>query len=199
MVKHLPVIFEMDPLKVPISEFPITNLQPIYDFNEVCYNTASEFVDGFDQDMVKSSKGGQYCKDSIINLTLAVGKDPCHRKFRVPIISIRPKLFMCGIKIHKGNPEKALEYCIKESEKHGHEVGYCSSAYKMYKNVYDNKKENLKESLKEHHGKKVKNKECKGDECGSNCWIASIVSIILVVLFVIMVIYGISALKTMKI
>ena len=52
MATKLPAIFEMDPNKVPISKFPISRTQPIIDFNQVCYNTASEFVEGFNQDTV---------------------------------------------------------------------------------------------------------------------------------------------------
>jgi hypothetical protein len=76
----LPSIFEMDPSKVPISQFPISSLPPIQDFNQICYNTASEFIDGFSYDETVNSKGGQYCKAGVTKLLIAVGKNPCKKK-----------------------------------------------------------------------------------------------------------------------
>jgi hypothetical protein len=133
----LPSIFEMDPSKVPISQFPISSLPPIQDFNQICYNTASEFIDGFSYDETVNSKGGQYCKAGVTKLLIAVGKNPCKKRIRVPVINLRPKLFARGLRVHGGNPEKAKAYCISQSNNCGAEVGFCTSAYNMYKTVYD--------------------------------------------------------------
>ena len=105
----------MDPNKVPISDFPISRTRPIYDFNYVCYNTASEFVDGFDPDAVTQSPAGQYCKAGIKKLVKDIGKDPCHYRIPPPVIKIRAKLFSEGLKKYNYNAEKARKHCLKRS------------------------------------------------------------------------------------
>ena len=52
---NLPSNFQMNPDKVPMSDYPINRKQPIIDFSQVCYNAAVEFVDGFDPDAVRNS------------------------------------------------------------------------------------------------------------------------------------------------
>ena len=214
----LPSIFEMDPLKVPISQFPISSLPPIQDFNQVCYNTASEFIDGFSYDETVNSKGGQYCKEGVTKLILAVGKTPCKKRIRVPVINLRPKLFAHGLKVHKGNPEKAKAYCISQSNKCGAEIGFCTSAYNMYKTVYDDKMPIHVPLVKpyvneEKHEKRVDEKfrendirdtspgpspGCKGDDCGANCWVVGITTTILVLFFVFFLMYSIMTVSTSK-
>jgi len=211
----LPSIFEMDPLKVPISQFPISSLPPIQDFNQVCYNTASEFIDGFSYDETVNSKGGQYCKAGVTKLILAVGKNPCKKRIRVPVINLRPKLFAQGLKVHKGNPEKAKAYCISQSNKCGAEVGFCTSAYNMYKTVYDDKmpvyiplvkpyvneeKHVPSEGFRENSTEKTQTPGpgCKGGDCGANCWIVGIITTILVLIFLIFLIRSIIVVSTAK-
>lgn len=222
----LPSIFEMDPSKVPISQFPISSLPPIQDFNQVCYNTASEFIDGFSYDETVNSKGGQYCKAGVTKLLLAVGKNPCKKRIRVPVINLRQKLFAEGLKVHAGNPEKAKAYCISQSNNCGAEVGFCTSAYNMYKTVYDDKMPRHIPLVKPYVNEEGKRKEkermvekfrenmsendttptptpgpgpgCKGDDCGANCWVVGIVTTILVLLFVIFLMYCITAVSTAK-
>ena len=114
MATKLPAIFEMDPNKVPISKFPISRTQPIIDFNQVCYNTASEFVEGFNQDTVMQSKAGLYCKAGVEKLTKAIGKDPCQFRLPVPVINLRAKYFAEGLRKHKNDPEKTRKYSIRK-------------------------------------------------------------------------------------
>lgn len=215
----LPSIFEMDPLKVPISEFPISSLPPIQNFNQICYNTASEFIDGFSYDETVNSKGGQYCKAGVTKLILAVGKNPCKKLIKVPVINLRPKLFAEGLKVHKGNPEKAKAYCISQSNNCGAEVGFCTSAYNMYKTVYEDKMpihiplvkpyvnekkrvERFRENMVGEDATRSPtpgpSPECKGDDCGANCWVVGIVTTILVLLFVIFLMYCITTVSNAK-
>ena len=226
MNKQLPSIFEMNPLKVPISKFPISSLPPIKDFNQICYNTASEFIDGFSYDETVNSKGGQYCKAGVTKLILAVGRNPCKKLIHIPVINLRPKLFAEGLKVHNGNPEKAKAYCISQSNKCGAEVGFCTSAYNMYKTVYEDKmpvhiplmktyaneekkrkeKERMVEKFRENMSENDTTQTptpgpgpgCKGDDCGANCWVVGIVTTILVLLFVIFLMYCITAVSTAK-
>jgi len=216
MNKQLPSIFEMNPLKVPISKFPISSLPPIKDFNQICYNTASEFIDGFSYDETVNSKGGQYCKAGVTKLILAVGRNPCKKLIHIPVINLRPKLFAEGLKVHNGNPEKAKAYCISQSNKCGAEVGFCTSAYNMYKTVYEDKMP-VHIPLMKTYANEEKNVPverfreddtstphltpgpgCKGDDCGANCWVVGIVTTILVLLFVIFLMYSIMMVSTDK-
>jgi len=216
MNKQLPSIFEMNPLKVPISKFPISSLPPIKDFNQICYNTASEFIDGFSYDETVNSKGGQYCKAGVTKLILAVGRNPCKKLIHIPVINLRPKLFAEGLKVHNGNPEKAKAYCISQSNKCGAEVGFCTSAYNMYKTVYEDKMP-VHIPLMKTYANEEKNVPverfreddtstlhltpgpgCKGDDCGANCWVVGIVTTILVLLFVIFLMYSIIMVSTDK-
>jgi len=216
MNKQLPSIFEMNPLKVSISKFPISSLPPIKDFNQICYNTASEFIDGFSYDETVNSKGGQYCKAGVTKLILAVGRNPCKKLIHIPVINLRPKLFAEGLKVHNGNPEKAKAYCISQSNKCGAEVGFCTSAYNMYKTVYEDKMP-VHIPLMKTYANEEKNVPverfreddtsalhltpgpgCKGDDCGANCWVVGIVTTILVLLFVIFLMYSIMMVSTDK-
>ena len=216
MNKQLPSIFEMNPLKVPIPKFPISSLPPIKDFNQICYNTASEFIDGFSYDETVNSKGGQYCKAGVTKLILAVGRNPCKKLIHIPVINLRPKLFAEGLKVHNGNPEKAKAYCISQSNKCGAEVGFCTSAYNMYKTVYEDKMP-VHIPLMKTYANEEKNVPverfreddtstphltpgpgCKGDDCGANCWVVGIVTTILVLLFVIFLMYSIIMVSTDK-
>ena len=225
MTKNLPAIFEMNSNRVPISDYPINRKQPILDFNDVCYNTVSEFIDGFDQDAVRNSPGGRYCKDSIVKLTKDIGLNPCEWKIGVPVIRLRQKLFARGLFLNKGNPEKALKYCLKASEACGQEPGFCRSAYLMYKQVYDDKMPSLPRPYAENfsekddksdqgdQGDQDKGKgdqdkgkgqggqgqgQGKGDDNGVNCWVVGIVSGLLFLIFVFCIIYSINILTTAK-
>ena len=186
MATKLPAIFEMDPNKVPISEFPISRTQPIIDFNQVCYNTASEFVEGFNQDTVRQSKAGQYCKAGVEKLIKAIGKDPCQFRLPVPVIDLRAK------------------YCIRKSlHNKDQEVGFCESAYTMYKEVYQDKEpetlpqepECYTEPMEVQESVEEKKDEHK-HEGKANCWVVGIVSGIIVVLFIFLILASINVLTT---
>jgi len=142
MATKLPAIFEMDPNKVPISEFPISRTQPIIDYNQVCYNTASEFVEGFNQGAIMQSKAGLYCKEGVEKLIKAIGKDPCQFRLPVPVIDLRAKYFAEGLHKYKNDPEKARKYCIRKSlHNKNQEVGFlnlliqCTNKYMETKNL----------------------------------------------------------------
>ena len=224
-MKQLPSIFEMDPLKVPISQFPISSLPPIQDFNQVCYNTASEFIDGFSYDETVNSKGGQYCKAGVNKLLIAVGRNPCKKRIRIPVINLRPKLFAQGLKVHSGNPEKAKAYCISQSNKCGADEGFCTSAYNMYKTVYEDKmpihkplmkplkkkvKERFKERLNDRFKERLKERlngefplttsgsSCKGSNCGANCSVVGIIATIIVLIFISFFLYSVIVVITAK-
>jgi hypothetical protein len=208
MATKLPAIFEMDPNKVPISKFPISRTQPIIDFNQVCYNTASEFVEGFNQDTVMQSKAGLYCKAGVKKLTRAIGKDPCQFRLPVPVINLRAKYFAEGLRKHKNDPEKARKYCIRKSlHNKNQEVGFCESAYTMYKQVYGDKepptlpkkrdcyprkkRENYVEHIEENLDKKPPKEKGK-----ANCWVVGIVSGIIVIMFIFLILMSINVLTT---
>jgi hypothetical protein len=191
-MNKLPSIFEMDPKKVPINEFPISHTQPIFDFNQVCYNTAVEFVDGFNQDDVRESKYGQYCKQRVNELAHQIGKN---KKFvknvvTVPIITPRPKFFSEGMKKF-GNPEKAKNYCLQQSNKHDTNPYYCESAYMMYNEL--NTRENFETDKKD---TKQKNNSSDTEDDKPNCTVVSIVSVLLSVLFIIAIVLTINMLTT---
>ncbi len=144
--------FEMDPLSVPISDFPIDRMQAVRNFNNVCYNAAVDFVDGYGQDSVRNSKGGQYCETTTKRLIKAIGKDPCqYRLTAVPVIDLRPKFFSESLGQCKGNPEKALQMCIAKSEKHKADPRWCKAAYTIYKNAYEDKMPKLPQSYAENY------------------------------------------------
>ncbi len=187
-MNKLPSISEMDPKKVPINEFPISHTQPIFDFNQVCYNTAVEFVDGFNQDDVRESKYGQYCKQRVNELAHQIGKN---KKFvknivAVPIITPRPKFFSEGMKKFE-NSEQAKKYCLQQSSKHDTNPYYCESAYMMYNNL------NTHEKFKTE--KSEKNNTSDTDD-KPNCTVVSIVSVLLAVLFIISIALTINMLTT---
>ena len=190
-MNKLPSIFKMDPKKVPINEFPISHTQPIFDFNQICYNTAVEFVDGFNQDDVRESKYGQYCKQRVNELAHQIGKN---KKFvknvvAVPIITPRPKFFSEGIKKF-GNPEKAKNYCLQQASEHDTNPYYCESAYMMYNEL--NTRENFEIDKKD-----TKQKNNSSDtEDKPNCTVVSIVSVLLAVLFIISIVLTINMLTT---
>lgn len=190
-MNKLPSIFKMDPEKVPISEFPISHTQPIFDFNQVCYNTAVEFVDGFNQDDVRESKYGQYCKQRVNELAHQIGKN---KKFvknvvAVPIITPRPKFFSEGMKKF-GNPEKAKHYCLQQASEHGTNPYYCDSAYMMYNelNTRENFETDTKDTKQKNNGSATEDKP--------NCTVVSIVSVLLAVLFIISIVLTINMLTT---
>ncbi len=204
MATKLPAIFEMDPNKVPISEFPISRTQPIIDFNQVCYNTASEFVEGFNQDTVRQSKAGQYCKAGVEKLIKAIGKDPCQFRLPVPVVDLRAKYFAEGLRKHQNNPEKARKYCIMKSiNNKDQEVGFCESAYTMYKEVYQDKEpetlpqepECYTEPMEVQESVEEKKDEHKHED-KANCWVVGIVSGIIVVLFIFLILASINVLTT---
>jgi len=202
MVKSLPASFEMDPSKVPISKFPITNLAPIYDFNSLCYNTAVEFVDGFNQDTVTASKAGHYCKQGIKTLVKAIGKDPDYtgKKFKIPIIRLRRKLFAEGLAKY-GNAKEAKEYCIRKSDNQNKYL--CSSAYDMYKTLYDtsparnDKKMNasLSGPSERRHREIIERFDTKKHD-KPNCWVVGILSVIFILVFITLLILVINNLVT---
>ena len=188
-MNKLPSIFEME--KVPINEFPISHTQPIFDFNQVCYNTAVEFVDGFNQDDVRESKYGHYCKQRINELAHQIGKN---KKFvknvvTVPIITPRPKFFSEGMKKF-GNPEKAKNYCLQQSNKHDTNPYYCESAYMMYNKL------NTHEKFETDKKEKSEKNNSSDTEDKPNCTVVSIVSVLLAVLFIISIVLTINMLTT---
>lgn len=192
-MNKLPSIFEMDPKTVPISKFPISHTQPIFDFNQVCYNTAVEFVDGFNQDDVRESKYGQYCKQRINELAYQIGKN---KKFvknvvAVPIITPRPKFFAEGMKKF-GNPEQAKNYCLQQASTHDTNPYYCESAYMMYNKL------NTHEKFKTEHKEKEKPEKSSSSDPQDkpNCTVVSIVSVSLAVLFIISIVLTINMLTT---
>jgi hypothetical protein len=199
MVKSLPASFEMNPSKVPISKFPITNLTPIYDFNNICYNTAAEFVDGFNQDKVTESKAGHYCKQGIKTLVKAIGKDPDYtgKKFKIPIIRLRRKLFAEGLSKY-GNAKEAKEYCIRKSDNKNKYL--CSSAYDMYNTLYSkshiqkDKMNTLIEQSKRHNEITEKFETKKHEK--PNCWVVGILSVIFVLAFITLLVLVINNLVT---
>ncbi len=207
MATKLPAIFEMDPNKVPISEFPISRTQPIIDFNQVCYNTASEFVEGFNQDTVRQSKAGQYCKAGVEKLIKAIGKDPCQFRLPAPVIDLRAKYFAEGLRKHQNNPEKARKYCIRKSlHNKDQEVGFCESAYTMYKEVYQDKEpetlpqepECYVEPMEVQEETVEDKKRDHKHEGQANCWVVGIVSGIIVILFIFLLLASINVLTTAK-
>jgi hypothetical protein len=140
------------------------------------------------------------------------------------VINLRPKLFARGLRVHGGNPEKAKSYCISQSNNCGAEVGFCTSAYNMYKTVYDDKmpihvplvkpyvneekyekkrverfRENVPvERFQENMTVGTPGTGCQGDDCGANCWVVGIITTILVLLFVIFLMYSIMMVSTAK-
>lgn len=190
-MNKLPSIFEMDPKKVPINEFPISHTQPIFDFNQVCYNTAVEFVDGFNQDDVRESKYGQYCKQRVNELAHQIGKN---KKFvknvvTVPIITPRLKFFSEGMKKF-GNPEKAKNYCLQQASVHDTNPYYCESAYMMYNKL------NTHEKFETDKKEKSEKNNSSDTEDKPNCTVVSIVSVLLAVLFIISIVLTINMLTT---
>jgi len=127
-------------------------------------------------------------------------------------------LFAEGLKVHKGNPEKAKDYCISQSNKCGAEVGFCTSAYNMYKTVYEDKMprhiplvkpyvnekkhvERFREDATEDATRSPTpgpSPGCKGGDCGANCWVVGIVTTILALLFVIFLMYCITTVSAAK-
>ena len=133
----LPAIFEMDPDKVPIADFPINRLQPISDFNEICYNASVDFVNGYGQGAVRESPGGKYCKESIKTLLRKVGKNPCQYKgIQPPIIRLRPKHFAIGLEKFDSDGDKALKYCVEASMKNNDNPNWCYASHTIFNNVY---------------------------------------------------------------
>lgn len=144
--------FEMDPSKVPIADFPIDRMQPIRDFNNVCYNAAVEFVDGYGQDSVRNSKAGMYCKNTTKRLIKAIGKNPCQYGLTsVPVIELRPKFYAEALGKCDGDADKALEECIRKSRKNRTDEQWCHAAHTIYKNVYDDKMPELPQPYSEYY------------------------------------------------
>ena len=67
----------------------------------------------------------------------AIGKNPDYtgKKFKIPIIRLRRKLFAEGLAKY-GNAEKAQDYCIRKSINDNQNPYLCKSAYDMYKTLY---------------------------------------------------------------
>ena len=194
-MNKLSSIFEMDPKKVPIVDFPISHTSPIFDFNQVCYNTAVEFVDGFNQDDVRSSKYGQYCNNRIHELCHQIGKNNKFAKnvIKPPIITPRPKFFAEGLK-KLGNPEQAKAYCLQQSSKHDTNAYYCDSAYDLYKKLNKHENFDIKKTENIQDTETKKSDTEKDDK--PNCTIVAIVSVLLAVLFIIAMVLTVNMLTT---
>jgi len=174
-----------------MSKFP--NKQHILNFNQVCYNTAVEFIDGFNQDDVLESKYGKYCKQRINDLAHQIGEKNFIKKVSVPVITLRSKFFSEGLKKF-GNPEEAKNYCLQQSREHDTNSSYCESSYIMYQNFKSNPKserENYETRKKEPTKNNSDNTEDK-----PNCTIVSIVSVLLALLFIISMVLTINMLTT---
>jgi len=156
------------------------------------------------------SKAGLYCKEGVEKLIKAIGKDPCQFRLPVPVIDLRAKYFAEGLHKYKNDPEKARKYCIRKSlHNKNQEVGFCESAYTMYKQVYGDKKpptlpkkrdcyprkkrENYVEHMEENLDKKPPN-----DKGKANCWVVGIVSGIIVIMFIFLILMSINVLTTAK-
>ena len=143
--------FEMNPSKVPIADFPITRMAPIYDFKNVCYNASAEFVDGYGQDSVRNSKAGEYCHNTTKRLMKAIGKETCQYSpvTNLPVIELRPKLYAEALGRCNGNADKALEMCIHESRRIKEDPKWCHAAHTIYKEVYEDQMPKLPQAYAE--------------------------------------------------
>jgi hypothetical protein len=207
---NLPSNFQMNPEKVPIGDFPINRKLPIADFSQVCYNAAAEFVNGFDPDCVRNSDAGKYCKQTVNNLILDIGKNPCQVNIPVPVINLQPKFFQTALRQHK-NPEKALNHCLIHAENFNAKGGdynpdWCHAAYTIYKKVYEKPEqteyfEEPVESVVEAPAPTpvpAPSPSPSSNE-GANCWVVGIVSGLIVISFIVLLVMVIQNLTTVKI
>ncbi len=154
MSKKLSSLFVTNPDEVPISAFPINNMEIIRNYNDVCYNAAVDFVDGYGQDSVRESKAGAYCRETTKQLIRDIGKDPCqYRLTAVPVIELRPKLFGESLGLCGGNAEAALKMCHLKSREVGANPEWCDASYMLYKKVYDSKMPKLPQPYREYYEK----------------------------------------------
>lgn len=151
--KKLQSMFSRNVENTPMNDYPVNNMQKILNFNDMCYNTSSEFVDGYGPDSVLNSKGGRWCKKVVREMLPYVGKIPDQYNVATPIIRVRPKWFRASLDSCKGNPEAALAQCVKTAEAEGSDPEYCESAYTMYKQVYEDKMPPLPQPYKEDFNK----------------------------------------------
>ena len=214
---NLPSNFQMNPDKVPMSDYPINRKQPIIDFSQVCYNASVEFVDGFDPDAVRNSAAGKYCKNTVKDLILDIGKNPCQVNIPVPIVTLRPKFFRRAMQKYK-NPEKALQKCLIDAEKFNksggdYEPEWCQAAYTVYKKVYEKHHEKPKKyNYAEYFEEPEVTVATPGSPTpaptpapspasneGANCWVVGIVSGLIVISFIVLLVMAIQNLTTVRI
>jgi len=135
-------MFDINVNNTPMSDYPVNKLTPLFAFNNNCFNTAAEFVEGFGEN-VANSKGGEWCQKSVIKMMPYAGKSPAEFNLPQPIIQIRPKFFHDGLMKNGGDSEKALKYCLDMSERNGADDLYCYTGKVMFEDVYNGQCPNL--------------------------------------------------------
>lgn len=128
-------MFNITAENTPMVDYPVNRLMPLRNFNDLCFNTASEFVEGFGEN-VANSKGGAWCSRSVIEMLPYAGKAPSEFQLPQPVIQIRPKWFAHGLMVSGGDPERALKICLKRSNQTGANPNYCHSAKIMLEKAY---------------------------------------------------------------
>lgn len=124
---------------LPPYNWPVNKLQPVFDFNDLCYNTASEFTQGFNPDEVSNSAGGVWCRGEVIKMMPYADRVTSEYTVPTPLLHLRPKLFAEALFRTGNDVEKAKKQCIRKSLQIGANPIYCESAADMYKKVYNSK------------------------------------------------------------